>query len=144
MIAGLVTVRMAYLMFVRPAEWMALLARSSASKDAELRVLRQEVAVLRRRHPRPRLDWADRAVLAALARLVPKPLRTGRLVAVAPGMDRESPSAPCPDRRRVAGATVISQRLATADARRPTHSSDTGAAVNRAVVCRTPPLRYRP
>jgi putative transposase len=58
-------VRMLYLMFVRLAEWMALLARSSTSKDAELLVLRQEVAVLRRQHPRPKLDWADRAILAA-------------------------------------------------------------------------------
>jgi putative transposase len=68
------------LMFVRLAGWMALLACSAASKDAELLVPRQQVAVLRRQNPRPRLDWADRAVLAALARLLPRPLRMSRLV----------------------------------------------------------------
>ena len=66
-------VRMLYLMFVRLTSWMALLAHSAASKDAELLVLRHEVAVLRRQNPRPRLDWADRAVLAALGRLLSKP-----------------------------------------------------------------------
>jgi hypothetical protein len=64
---------MLYLMFVRLAGWMALLARSAASKDVELLVLRHEVAVLRRQNPKPRLDWADRVVLAALARPLPRP-----------------------------------------------------------------------
>ena len=73
-------IRMLYLIFVRLTEWMALLARSAASKDAELLVLRQEVAVLRRQSPNPRLDWADRALLAALTRLLPRPMRMSRLV----------------------------------------------------------------
>ena len=71
---------MLYLIFVRLTGWMALLARSAASKDAELLVLRQEVAVLRRQKPTPKLDWADRAVIAALARLLPRPLRMSRMV----------------------------------------------------------------
>ena len=69
-----------YLMFVGVCAWLILLSRSSASKDAELLVLRHEVAVLRRAHPRPRLDWADCAVLAALIKLLPVGLLAHRLV----------------------------------------------------------------
>nr|WP_228553705.1 integrase core domain-containing protein [Catenulispora pinisilvae] len=56
------------------------MARSSASKDVEILALRQEVAILRRANPKPRIGWKDRAVLAALSRLLPKALRAHRIV----------------------------------------------------------------
>ena len=74
------SLRLLYLIFIRICGWLVLLSRSPASKNAELLVLRHEVAVLHRTNPRPRLVWADRAVLAALIRLLPRKLRTHRLI----------------------------------------------------------------
>ena len=72
--------RLLYLLMVRVFGWLALLGRSDASKDVEILVLRHEVAVLRRHVTRPKPDWADRAVIAALTRLLPRHLRLYRIV----------------------------------------------------------------
>ena len=74
------SVSLAYRLLVTVLSWLALLARTSSAKDAEILALRREVAVLRRTSPRPRMSWTDRAVLAALARILPKGLRAHRIV----------------------------------------------------------------
>ena len=75
-----VSLRLSYLIFRQVLGLILLLSRSSSTKDVELLVLRHEVAVLRRTNLKPRLDWADRAVFAALIRRLPRTLRCHRLV----------------------------------------------------------------
>jgi putative transposase len=63
--------RLAYRLMILVFGWLSLLARSNISNDVEILVLRHEVAVLRRQVARPRPDWADRALIAGLTRLLP-------------------------------------------------------------------------
>jgi len=68
-----VVVSLVYLAVGRVLELFVLLARRDVGKDIEILVLRHELAVLRRQVPRPRLRPADRVLLAALSRALPRP-----------------------------------------------------------------------
>ena len=68
-------VRLPYVIILRVLGWIALLARSEASKDAEILVLRHQLLVLRRQAGAPKPSWADRAIISALARRIPNTRR---------------------------------------------------------------------
>ena len=109
-------IRLLYLTIIRVFGWLCLLSRGQAAKDAEILALRREVAVLRRQESRPRPDWADRAILTAVARLLPASLRghlcvpktsstsCGQAVFVEQATDASKASAKWRDARFLCGA----------------------------------------
>src|SRR4030095_246498 len=64
--------KLAYLAVCRSITLLVLLTRGDAAKDLEILVLRHQLTVLRRQAPRPRLDRADRALVAAISRALPR------------------------------------------------------------------------
>ena len=72
--------RLTYQMFSNLLGWIVLRTRSDTTKEIEILVLRHQLAVLQRRTPRPRMSGTDRALLAALTRLLPVRRRLGLLV----------------------------------------------------------------
>jgi putative transposase len=75
-----VALQLIYLVFSKLLSWILLRTRSDTTKDVEILVLRHQLAVLQRRTPRPRISWPDRALIAALTRLLPTRRRLGLLV----------------------------------------------------------------
>jgi hypothetical protein len=70
--------RFVVLLITRVASWLRLSRREETWKTAEILILRHQLAVLQRRQPRrPKLNWADRALLATLLSVIPKAQRQG-------------------------------------------------------------------
>src|SRR5688572_1136579 len=72
--------RLIYQISTKLLGWQMLRARSDTAKEIEILVRHHQLAVRRRRTRRPRLSWADRALITALTRLLPPPRRLGPLV----------------------------------------------------------------
>jgi putative transposase len=85
MITRSCALRFAFLLITRLASWLRLSRREETWKTAEILILRHQVAVLQRRQPRrPNLNWADRALIAALLGVIPKACRHGLRLLVSP------------------------------------------------------------
>src|SRR5450631_1953305 len=77
--------RFVFLLTTRLAAWLRLSRREETWKNAEILILRHQLAVMQRRQPRrPNLNWADRALIAALLSLIPKARRRGLRLLVTP------------------------------------------------------------
>jgi putative transposase len=77
--------RLVFLLTTRLAAWPRLSRREETWKTAEILILRHQLAVLQRHQARrPNLDWADRALLAALLGVIPKARRHGLRLLVTP------------------------------------------------------------
>src|ERR1039458_5195208 len=77
--------RFVFLLTRRAVSWLRLSRREEAWKTAEILILRHQLAVLQRRRPRrPKLNWAARALLAALLAVIPNTRRHGLRLLVTP------------------------------------------------------------
>jgi hypothetical protein len=77
--------RFVFLLITRVAAWLRLSRREGTWKTAEILILRHQLAILQRRQPRrPKLNWADRALLAALLGVIPKARRQGLRLLITP------------------------------------------------------------
>jgi putative transposase len=77
--------RFVFLLITRLTSWLRLSQREETWKTAEILILRHQLTVLQRRQPRrPKLDWADRALLATLLAVIPKARRHGLRLLVTP------------------------------------------------------------
>ena len=135
-----VSLRLLYLIFRQMLGLVLLMGRTSTTKDIELLVLRHEVAILRRTDPRPRMNWADRAVFATLVAQLPRALRCHRLVTPNTILSwhrrvRDPPTRylfrlMCPGPVRVSGRAqdiqVISVQEQSTDGSKPTHAHVAG------------------
>jgi putative transposase len=112
-----------YQMFSKLLGWMVLRGSSDMTKEIEILVLRHQPAVLRRRPPRPRMNGTDRALIAALTRLLPVRRRLGPLI---------SPDGVFRIARRVRARRVIS--TVDPDTRHGHKTARAGSTATRAML----------